>query len=344
MLNLSEGLAAQGCRIDLVLVSAVGEYLSQVPAAVRVVNLARSRALRTPLALARYLKQWQPDVLISALGHINLTALLAKRLAGSGTSLIVTEHLAVKARADSVSDWAFRFLAKRTYPHAEAIIAVSEGVAASFAAGVGLPRSAVQVILNPVLTEEYWRKVTEPVVHPWFGSNEPPVILGVGRLAAQKDFPTLITAFKKLRASVDARLLILGEGPDRQDLENLVKTAGLSDHVALPGFVDNPFSFMASSALFTLSSVREGLPTVLIEALAAGVPVVATDCESGPREILQGGRLGRLVPIRDPAALADAMLATLQEPRTSATPADWELFTPLAAASRYLRAAGLNTS
>lgn len=343
MLNLVEGLAAQGCRIDLVLVSAVGEYLAQVPAEVRVVDLARSRALQAPGPLARYLKKSQPDVLISALGHINLAALLARRLAGTRTRVIVTEHLAVSARAEGFTDLAFRFLARKAYPQAEAIVAVSEGVADSFAAGAGLPRAAVRVILNPVLTEEYWRKMAESAAHPWFGPDEPPVILGVGRLAAQKDFPTLITAFEQLRTSVDARLLILGEGPDRQELENRIRTAGLTEHVALPGFVTNPFSFMASSALFALSSVREGLPTVLIEALAAGVPVVATDCESGPREILQGGRLGRLVPVRDPTALAEAMLATLRKPLSPATAADWEVFTPFAAASQYLQAAGLDT-
>lgn len=342
MLNLAEGLEAKGCRVDLVLISAAGEYSDQVSQRTRIVDLGRSRALQAPGPLARYLKQSRPDLLIGSMGHINLAALLARRLAGTDTSIIVTEHLAVTARAAGATDLVYRFLARKAYPRSEAIVAVSEGVADSFAAGVRLPRESVQVILNPVLTKEYWRKVAEPAAHPWFGPDEPPVILGVGRLAAQKDFPTLIAAFAKARSTLNARLMILGEGPDRHKLETLVREAGLTEHVALPGFVDNPYAFMSAAALFTLSSVREGLPTVLIEALASGTPVVSTDCESGPREILKGGRLGALVPVGDPDALAAAMISALGSANPAIGPDDWKMFTPAVAASQYLAAVGLD--
>jgi glycosyltransferase involved in cell wall biosynthesis len=143
--------------------------------------------------------------------------------------------------------------------------------------------------------------------HPWFQAGQPPVIIGVGRLTRQKDFPTLIRAFAELRRRSPARLLILGEGEERPRREALAGELGVSDHVALPGFVENAMGCMAGSALFVLSSAWEGLPTVLIEALAAGTRVVSTDCPSGPREILQNGRLGALVPVGDAAALAQAM-------------------------------------
>jgi len=150
--------------------------------------------------------------------------------------------------------------------------------------------------------------------HPWFAPGEPPVILSVGRLTKQKDYPTLIRAFALVHRERPARLMILGEGEERPKLEALIQELSLDDDVSLPGFVDNPYAYMARSAVFVLSSAWEGLPTVLIEAMAVGTPVVATDCPSGPAEILEGGKWGKLVPVGDVEALAEAIARKISSP------------------------------
>ncbi len=339
-LNLIEGLEELNCEVHLVLFAETGELVGSVPRGVKLIDLKCDRAVRAPWPLARYLKREKPDVMIGTQGHANLVALLAKRMAGVSTRLVLTEHLAVATQPEGMKDRLYRLLAKSSYKNAEAVVAVSGGVADTLAAGVKIPREAVTVIYNPVLTRQYWASAAERVDHPWFGSGEPPVILGVGRLVPQKDFPTLIKAFKLVLEKRPARLVILGEGPDRAALEGLVSELGLRDQVLLPGFLSNPASYMANSGVFALSSVREGLPTVLIEALATGVPVVSTDCESGPREILDGGRYGRLVPVGDHAALAAAIVTALDQPRGSVDDGVLAQYTPREAARSYLGAAG----
>jgi glycosyltransferase involved in cell wall biosynthesis len=195
----------------------------------------------------------------------------------------------------------------------------------------------VQVIYNPVIMPGMKARARQVPDHPWFRAGEPPVVLGIGRLTRQKDFPTLIRAFAGVRRQRPVRLIILGEGEDRAALDTLVTELGLGDDVALPGFRDNPLGYLSASALFVLSSAWEGLPTVLIEALAAGTRVVSTDCPSGPREILQEGRLGTLVPVGDVPALAAAMSAALDCPPCPAPAAALEPFTREAAVDNYLR-------
>ena len=172
----------------------------------------------------------------------------------------------------------------------------------------------MKVIYNPVVTPELYQKITEFSEHPWFAPNSPPVILGVGRLEMQKDFATLIRAFAKVQSQRPARLMILGEGISRPQLEALVRELGVAENVTLPGFVANPYAYMARSAVFVLSSLFEGLPTVLIEAMAAGTSVVSTDCKSGPAEILERGLYGKLVPVGDIEAMAKAIISTLDRP------------------------------
>jgi glycosyltransferase involved in cell wall biosynthesis len=195
----------------------------------------------------------------------------------------------------------------------------------------------VQVIYNPVITQAALAVARQKPDHPWLGPNQPPVILGAGRLTAQKDFGTLIRAFAKLRQQERARLIILGEGEDRPGLEALAEELGVRPEVDLPGFRADAMAYMAHSALFVLSSAWEGLPTVLIEALAAGTPVVATDCPSGPDEILQGGRLGTLVPVGDHLQLAEAMLDTLRRRPGPIAAETLAPFTRDVAVDNYLR-------
>jgi glycosyltransferase involved in cell wall biosynthesis len=206
------------------------------------------------------------------------------------------------------------FLARKLYPNADEIIAVSNGVADDLAQFLSLPRQRVRVIYNGVVSPEIVSAAHAPLIHPWFVPGAPPVILSVGRLTVAKDYAILIRAFARVLKSRQARLLILGDGEERQALEGLVKSLQLQDDVSLPGSVENPYPYFAHAAVFALSSIWEGLPSVLVEALALGTPVVSTDCASGPREILGGGMYGRLVSVGDDRALAEALAATLDSP------------------------------
>jgi glycosyltransferase involved in cell wall biosynthesis len=203
---------------------------------------------------------------------------------------------------------------RRLYPKADRIVAVSQGVANDLISLLNLPHEKVTVIYNPIVTPELFEQAKQPVSCSWFEQNRLPVILAVGRLTKAKDYPTLFRAFSLVRQIRPAKLLILGEGEERANLERLAIELGIQNDVSMPGFVDNPFAFMAKASVFVLSSAWEGLPTVLIEALACGCPVVATDCRSGPREILDNGRYGHLVPVGDHEALAKAILETLDNP------------------------------
>jgi glycosyltransferase involved in cell wall biosynthesis len=204
----------------------------------------------------------------------------------------------------------------RTYPFADAVVAVSSELADDLSAVAGLPRGLIRTVYNPVVGPELPALAAEPAGHPWLRPGGPPVVLGAGRLVEQKDFPTLLRAFALVRRERPARLVILGEGPAgaREGLAALAAGLGVAADLDLPGFVANPYAYMARAAAFALSSLHEGLPGVLIQALACGCPVVSTDCPSGPREILDGGRYGRLVPVGDHEALARAILACLDDP------------------------------
>lgn len=275
-------------------------------------------------ALARYLVERRPAALFSAKTHTNLVAVWARELAGVATRVVVSERtqLSVQIAGPHGRRWRWRYIApvvRRVYPRADGVVTVSRGVAEDLVSKIGLPAAVPTTVYNPVVTDALLAQAEAPLEHPWFRDGECPVVLAAGRLTEQKDFPTLLRAFAQLREkrrSQPLRLVILGEGKegDRTALEALVAELGLQDHVDLPGFAQNPFKYMSRAALFVLSSAWEGLPGVLIQALACGAPVVSTDCPSGPREILEGGAFGPLVPVGDVQAMADAMAATLDEP------------------------------
>jgi glycosyltransferase involved in cell wall biosynthesis len=204
------------------------------------------------------------------------------------------------------------------YPCADAIVAVSQGVADDLRRITRLPAERFRVIANPVITPDLAEQAREAVDHPWLTESSPPVILGIGRLTRQKDFPTLLRAFALVSEQFACRLMILGEGRDRDALERLARELGVAQRVALVGFRANPYAYLQRARLFVLSSAWEGSPNALTEALALGIPVVATDCPSGPREILDGGRLAPLVPVGDVPALADAIHQMLTSPADAA--------------------------
>ncbi len=338
-LNLADAVAGRGHAVDLVLSRAVGPLLSQVPRRVRLVDLGASRALTSLPALARYLRRERPDAMLSVLNRANLVALCARSLTGVPARLVVSEHNTLSRWAKK--SWSPRvrltpWLARCSYRWATAVVAVSQGVADDLVEVWRIPRERVQVIYNPVVTRELEEKAAAPLTHPWFRPGEPPVILNVGSLTAQKDHATLLRAVALVRRNRPARLVILGEGSERPALEALARELGIRDDVELPGFVENPYAYMSRAALFVLSSRWEGLPTVLIEALYCGARLVSTDCPSGPREILRQGHLGTLVPVGRPEALAAAIERALDEAPPRRTAECWEPYDSEAVVRRYL--------
>jgi glycosyltransferase involved in cell wall biosynthesis len=276
---------------------------------------------------------------LSALNYVNIVGLWARVMAGVGTRFVVSERNTLSPAARHQRTWrefARPRLIGRFYRWADGIVAVSGGVADDLTAVTGLPRNRIEVIPNPVITPRLREMAIERLDHPWFQPGEPPVVVAVGRLAPQKDFDTLIRAFAEVRRKRLARLFILGEGPDRSALESIVASSDLGADVALPGWVTNPYPYLVRAAAFVLSSRWEGLPGALIEALYCGPPVIATDCPSGPREILDGGRHGRLVPVGDRDALARAIDQALAGRIARPGPESWEPYEQGVVVDRYL--------
>jgi glycosyltransferase involved in cell wall biosynthesis len=319
--KLAHGLAERGTAVDLVLAKAEGPYLAGVASDVHVIDLGAHRVIASLPGLVTYLRREKPDAMLSAMAHANVAALWAKRLSRASTRLIVSERVSwqIATRSKARHARLLPALESRFYPWADGIVAVSQGVAENLSRLTRLPRERITVIYNPVVTDEMIGKAQQSLQDPWFAPGEPPVVLAAGRLSEQKDFPTLLRAFALLRQRYQARLIILGEGEDRAELELLVRTLGLEQEVRMPGFVDNLYAHMARAAAFVLSSAWEGLPGVLIEAMACGCPVVSTDCPSGPAEILDGGRFGRLVAVGDASGMADAIALALDQGRGDAT-------------------------
>ena len=339
VVNLAQGITQRGLPVDIVLRAATGPFLDHLPPEARVVDFRARRLMSTVVPLTRYLRRERPRVLVSSMSHANLAALWAAKLAGRGTPVVVTVHNTLSQSAPQQGRLAGRLwppLLRTFYPWASAVVAVSRGAADDLIRTSGVPANRVRVIYNPVITSATLAAAGQTPDHPWFAPGQPRVVLGAGRLTRQKDFATLIRAFAEVRRHCPVRLMILGEGEERAALTALAAQLGVADDVALPGFREHALAYMAHSALFVLSSAWEGLPTVLIEALAAGTRVVATDCPSGPREILQGGRLGALVPVGDVAALAGAMIEGLGRSGESLPPDALSAYTSDAAVEQYL--------
>jgi glycosyltransferase involved in cell wall biosynthesis len=312
MLNLAGALSERGVAVDLFLTHRQGELAHMIPGGVTVIA-GRGSNVRSLLHLVRYLRARRPHALLAAHHADNVVSVLACAIARVRTRVIVTIHNDRSVRTGGLRLRLLTLAMRLAYRRAHAIVAVSHGVAEDASTVLRLPPGAIRVIYNPTITPRLLAAADEPVDHPWLASGKT-VILGVGRLTEQKDFATLIRAFALVRGETDARLLILGEGEDRPALERLARELGVSEFVALPGVVANAVAYMRRASLLALSSRWEGLPGVLIEALAVGTPVVSTDCPSGAREVLADGRYGALVPVGDHAALAAAILATLHSP------------------------------
>jgi glycosyltransferase involved in cell wall biosynthesis len=306
---LANEFARRGLAIDLVLQRKEGPYLTDVAAEVRVVDL-NSELRQLPWRFATYMKSTRPASLLSLLtAHNVVAAIVGPRHAGS---IVVCEQNSIEDRKRAAGDWQtwlFPIL-RFVYDRVNKVVAVSQQLSDELVR-LGIPADRLVFIPNPVdqrLLE--LRQRDEQRLSP----GEETRILAVGRLVKQKDFGTLIRAFDLLTRRRLARLTILGEGPERPHLEALARELGIADRVDMPGFVSPPWETMAAASVLAMSSRGEGWPMAIVEALALGIPVVSTDCPTGPREILDNGRFGRLVPVGDPQALSDAIEDAISDP------------------------------
>ncbi len=308
MLQLARGFIDLGYPVDLVMGRADGPLRSEVHPRARIIDLDAGSPLTMFVKLIHYLRTERPISLLSPFEVTSVIAIIAKRISRVSTRVII--RISVHISKNKRTNWkkiVEKLVLSSVYPLADGIVTVSRGAAQDLSIYTGISPARIRVINNPVISDELLQAAQQSVQHPFFNVDHVPVILGVGRLTEQKDFPTLIRAFDILRKRIPARLVILGDGEERPALENLIRSAGLQDMVDLFGFELNPFAFMKKTSVFVLSSKWEGLPGVLIQALACDCPVVSTDCLSGPSEILKHGQYGHLVPVGDAEAIASAI-------------------------------------
>ena len=318
MLNVAEGLAKSGYQVDLLIISAKGELTGIVPPNITIHNLNKRRALSAVFSIARYLRRCRFDLIISVLPHVSVITIIARIISLTAVPVLVSEHNTLSQSVRNSTSFRGRVLLipilRILYRLPIHIVAVSSGVRDDLADVLNLNCESLSVIYNPVLKDGCQRHSLPQPSHPWFKEVNTPIILGAGRLTAAKNFSLLIAAFESVRKVRDARLIIIGEGTERKNLEHLIEERGLENSVDLVGFVHDAANYMFHSNVFALSSNWEGLPTVLVEALSLGVPIVSTDCPSGPGEILRDALHYRLVSVGDLHAFSTALLELLDAP------------------------------
>lgn len=337
---LAREFAHAGHEVEFVLMQARGELLAEAQAEFSIVDLATPRARNVPFVLARYLRRRRPDALLAAMWPLTGIAGLATRLAGRSARLVASEHNDFRHMPSlkPAERWALRRFGPRLYAPCHDVVAVSAGVADSLQEVAGLLPERVTVIHNPVrpLPPDPMTEDDRQNLAGWLRGEAR--LIAIGTLKRQKGFDVLLRALADLRQRRDARLLILGEGPLRADLERLAADLGVTESVWLPGFRPNPGTFLQHAHAFVLSSNWEGFGNVIVESLAAGVPVVSTDCPSGPSEILESRTYGRLVPVGEAQAMARAIEATLDTPPNhGALKVRAQSFAPEKAARAYLQ-------
>ena len=320
MIDLASELSLEGFIADIVLVKAQGEFLKSVPDTVHITDLGKSRTLFSIFALAKYIRVEKPNIILSTLPHANVIAIWSKILSRSYSKVIIREatlssHIVYKTK-NFLTAFISHFISRLTYSRADAIVAVSEGVANDTISFYKTDKRKIHTINNPVDFQKISELSKHDITHLWMNDSSIPVIVSVGRLSKEKDYPTLLRAISIVRKSTPVRLIILGEGNERKFLESLISDMALEDSVDMPGFVDNPFPYIKNASVFVMSSICEGMPNALLQAVFLGTPAISTDCISGPNEILDGGRLGMLVEVGHPYELSKAILKTICSPIT----------------------------
>jgi glycosyltransferase involved in cell wall biosynthesis len=317
MMNLARGLSERGLDVSIVLVREEGPFAQPASNSFRLLNL-KSRTVRGSIpGVAQYLRRERPDILVCALEPANVAGLIAKHVARIDLRVVVTVHTMVSMMSKGKSGVAGRLMPtfmRLLYPTADAVVAVSEAVAADVSKVARLPGQSIRVIYNPVAIREVLNLSRQPLSSPWLEQGASPMVIAVGNLWPYKDHALLIHALSIARRDRPLRLVILGEGPERSRLTHLTKELGLEEDVLMPGFVENPYSWMGRSAVLALPSRWEGLPTVLVEALACGITPGATDCPGGSAEVLEKGKYGYLTPVGDAGLMAAALLKSLDNP------------------------------
>ncbi len=318
VVNLVNYIDEQKYRVSILLGKLKGDFIKEVKSSIEIENLNASVSLGLFFSLVRYFKTQKPDIFISAFPRVNVICILAKIFSGASVKIIITEH-SVFSMLPVIAKTSFRRLIARffmpamvrfLYPKADAIICVARGIASDLQKSVKT-KNDIKVIYNPVINDGIYQLALEQVNHLWFVNQDIPVIVAVGRLVECKDYPNLFKAFKLVLKKKPTRLVILGDGPEKENLRNLVNQMGLSSSIAFLGFQSNPFKYMKQSSVFVLSSLQEGFGNVIIEAMACGVPVVSTNCPVGPGEIIENNKNGILVPVGNYQKMSDAILGIL---------------------------------
>lgn len=313
-LNLANSWITMGFDVDLVLLKAEGPLLDMLPPDIRVVDLQTSSLLNLVIKLANYLRRHQPDALLACMWPLTVIAVISRFIGHKKCRLVLAEHTTWSTAPlykRKIPRLIIRLTMRLLFPRADHVLAVSKGATDDLEKIAMLPPGIISTMYNPVVGLAKPSVDTPTTPRGWCQGNHRR-ILAVGNLKGIKDFGTLLQAFEQLtRQGVNAHLLILGEGECRGALESQAVDLGISSRVHMFGFVADTSPYYRHAELFVLSSKGEGLPNVIIEALASGTPVVSTDCPSGPREILENGRYGRLVPVGNVEALSEAMLESL---------------------------------
>ena len=342
MLRLAENFQARGFDVRVAVLKKRGRLVEHLPPKLPVDEIGGGRLSCIP-RLASYLRRHRPDAIISFMTYTNVVAIAAQALSLSAKRVVVSEHntYSKSIRRSGILRLIYQ-AAPYVYRWSRKVICVSHGVEDDLVETTTLPRRYLTTVYNPVITDELLAASAAPPRHEWLTSKACPVILAVGRLEPQKNYPMLLRAVAIVRKKRECRLIILGEGPLRDELQCEIEKLGLQDCVDLHGFAPDAMSYMRTADLFVLASSWEGLSNVLIEAMAVGCPVVSTDAPHGPREVLRDGEFGRLVPVDDAGALAEAIETTLADPGDAASRTAWaRSFSVDACAERYLEIAGL---
>lgn len=319
MITLANSFSARSMQVDLIVLSANGPYIKEVKPEVRVVELKAARAIAGIRPLSAYLRDNKPDVLLVTMRHTAICAYFARRLAGmtNRTALFVRE--AISPSFDRIntglSARVMRLFLRLMYKNVDAVISTTPQMTQELASCYAFKQ--LHTIGNPVVTEQFKALMADVKCckFPW--PDDDKVVIAAGRMVQQKDFKTLIDAFAIANREITSRLVILGEGELRQQLEAQIDELELKDRVWLPGFVENPIAYMVSSNAFVMSSLMEGLPNVLIQALCCGIPVVSTRCPTGPEDLLENGKYGMLVDVGDTHAMARCIVETLRYEKLS---------------------------
>lgn len=310
--RLMRHFQAAGHRVEFVLMQRAGELLDEIPDDVRIVDLGATRVRQVIGPLVRYFREQRPDAVQARMWPLTVAAIIARQIARSKARLVVSDHsiLSLHYAGKKKVLAAIALTVRLFYPRADARLAVATATADDLARLSGISRDSFDIVFNPVDKPPAGLKVPAAIERLWGGAKHR--IITVGTLKPEKNYVMLLRSFARVRQ--DARLMIVGSGAQEAELKELATSLGIADRVIFPGYTADTWPYYASATLFVLSSDYEGYPNVLVEAMRSGLAVVSTDCESGPREILDGGRYGRLVPVGDESELADAIDTELVRP------------------------------